>query len=68
MTAQTIVTIRGHKGDWSLHKRNPDGSLEVFGPVVWDKNRGRYVGVGRCRYRNFAEKLVVQQLVLEPTT
>jgi hypothetical protein len=54
VTAQTIVTIRGHKGQWSLHDRNRDGSITVFGPVLWNEKQGRWVGATKgkgAKYR-----------------
>lgn len=45
MTGQTIVTVDGWRGRYSLHGRNPDGSVDVYGPVVEDHDRpGRWIG------------------------
>lgn len=70
MTAQTIVTIKG-KGDrrYSLHDRNGDGSVTVYGPVVQNHDTGRWHGTTKGKGGRFMcvnpELVSVVQLTFE---
>lgn len=45
--------------------RNHDGSLNVYGPVIWDGTRGRYVAHGRSGYRTLSVTETPRQLTLD---
>lgn len=71
MTAvQTIVKVRGERGLWSQHGTNHEGSINVFGPVIWSEHHHRYVGTGRMpRMRVvWPDQIRPAQLRLEVTT
>jgi hypothetical protein len=44
MPDQTIVQVRGLRGEYTLKSVARNGDVTVFGPVIWSEHLRRYVG------------------------
>lgn len=73
MPEQTIVQVRGLRGEYTLKSVARNGDVTVYGPVIWSEKAGRYIGkVPRPRSQDVkpafhavtADRVDIQQLAM----